>query len=367
MLALGERLPHDRFQVDFLSMSGAGPYDDRARHAGAHVRHLGTLPSVADSRLKRMAGRVSKTIRYARVARAERYDIIDAWLYPVDVMAVLARSITRTPVVVTGRYNLRDFARPMTLPERRANALANRFVDAVVANSEAVAEDTRRHETISAAKLRVIRNGVDPIEPLAAEDGVGLRRSLGVADGELLIGCVANYSEVKRHDLLIDAVVAIRRSGRPVRLLLVGEGPMRGTLERRITELDLGSVVRLHGSVPDPRALFSVFDVVAQTSRSEGLPNALLEAAAAGRPIMATAAGGSGEIVVDGETGLLVPVNDLGAITAAIDRLVQDAELRARLGMAAKRRASTEFAMSRFVGQYAALYEELAAAKGLIK
>jgi glycosyltransferase involved in cell wall biosynthesis len=366
MLALAEGLPRDRFRVDFLAMSGAGPYDERALAAGAGVRFLGSPPRVGASTLERLVGRGIKSARYTYVSRAGHYDIVDAWLYPVDVMAVLARSITRTPVVVTGRYNLRDFSKPMTPLERRLNALANRMVDAVVANSEAVAVDTRLHETIDPAKLRVIRNGVEPIELLPEPETKSRRHALGVADDDVLIGCVANYQPVKRHDLLIDAFASMRREGYKVRLVMVGEGPLRGELQGRIDSYGLQGYAHLYGSVPDPRPLLGMFDLVVQTSRSEGLPNALLEAAAAARPIIATAAGGSGEIVIDGETGLLVSTNDIDAITAAMRRLVLDPDLRMRLGVAARERTKTVFTMSQFVGGYAALYEELAEAKHVL-
>lgn len=366
MLALAEGLPRDRFRVDFLAMSGAGPYDERALAAGAGLRHLGRLPGANDSALERLTARGTKAMRYVSTARSQHYDIIDAWLYPVDVMAVLARPITRTPVVITGRYNLRDFNRPMTRLEQWINAQANRMVDAVVANSEAVAADTRQHETVDPAKLRVIRNGVEPIEPPPAAQVAAQRRALGVAEDDILIGCVANYHPVKRHDLLIEAFASLRREGHNVRLLMVGDGPLRADLQRQIDGYGLGDSARLHGSVTDPKPLLSAFDLVVQTSRSEGLPNALLEAAAAGRPIVATAAGGSDEIVIDGETGLLVPVNDVDAIAAAIRRAVTDSALRETLGSAARQRTETMFRMSRFVGEYAALYEELAVAKHLL-
>lgn len=365
MLALAEGLPRDRFRVEFLAMSGAGPYDKRALAAGAGLRFIGSPPRPGASKLERFAARGVKAVRYTAVARARHYDIVDAWLYPVDVMAVLARPLTRTPVVITGRYNLRDFHRPMTPLEQRINTLANRRVDAVVANSEAVAADTLRHEQIDPAKLRVIRNGVETIDSPPAEAVASQRRALGVADDEVLIGCVANYQPVKRHDLLVDAFACLHREGLKVRLLLVGEGPLRGELQRRIDGYGLEGYAQLYGSVTDPRPLYSVFDLVVQSSRSEGLPNALLEAAAAARPIVATAAGGSEEIVIDGETGLLVPINDADALAAAIRRAVMDPALREQLGLAARRRADTTFRMSRFVAEYAALYEELAAAKHL--
>jgi glycosyltransferase involved in cell wall biosynthesis len=312
---------------------------------------------------ERFVGRAAKTVRYLRAARAGRYDVIDAWLYPVDVMAVLARPITRTPVVITGRYNLRDFNPPMTRLERLLNAQANRMVDAVVANSDAVAADTKCSETIEPRKLRVIRNGVEPIEPLPADDVAARRHALGVGDQDILIGCIANLHPIKGHDLLIDAFAVLRREGLPVRLVIVGGGPLQPELQRRIDDQGLGDAAHLLGSVTDPKPLLRIFDLVVQASRSEGLPNALLEAAAAARPLVATAAGGSGEVVIDGETGLLVPVDDVAAITGAMRRLATDPDLRQRLGAAARRHIDTVFTMERFVGEYAALYEELAAAK----
>jgi glycosyltransferase involved in cell wall biosynthesis len=134
-------------------------------------------------------------------------------------------------------------------------------------------------------------------------------------------------------------------------------------LEAQIASLGLAGRVRLHGSVPDPTSLWCAFDVVVQPSRSEGLPNAMLEAASAGRPIVATAAGGTGEIVLDGDTGLLVPVDDAAAMGAALRRLLADAGLRDRLGAAARDRTLTVFGMERFVAEFGAMYEELARAR----
>jgi glycosyltransferase involved in cell wall biosynthesis len=365
MLALAEGLPRDRFTVDILAMSGAGPNDGRALAAGAHVRYLGSPPRPGASYLERTRSRGAKAARYVAAARAGRYDVVDAWLYPVDVMAALARPLTATPVVVTGRYNLRDFAPPMNRIERLLNDVANRMADAVVANSSAVAADARRHESIEAAKLRVIRNGVEPIDPLPRAAAASLRRSLGADEGDVLIGSVASLTTVKRHDLLIDAFAHLVRDGLPVRLVLLGDGSLREALAQRVEGLGLGDRVRLHGSVSDPRPYQAIFDIIVQASRTEGLPNALLEASAAARPIVATDAGGTNEIVVDGSTGILVPVNDEAALAAGMRRLVEDAALRETFGRAGRQRTDALFPMSGFIAAYATLYEELAAAKGL--
>lgn len=148
-------------------------------------------------------------------------------------------------------------------------------------------------------------------------------------------------------------------------LVLVGEGEMRPDLERQIKGLGLEGRIRLHGTELDPRPMYGAFDVVVQSSMSEGLPNVLLEAAAAGRPIVATAAGGSNEIVIDGETGLLVPIEDRDALACALQRAIQNPDLRRQIGAAARVHVDSKFGMARYVRERGDLYEELAAAKGI--
>jgi glycosyltransferase involved in cell wall biosynthesis len=365
MLALAERLPKDRFEVEFIALSGAGDYDDRARAAGIPINGLGTIPPPDVSRAERAVRRAIKTWRYMTIARRARYDIVDAWLYPADILAALVRPFTRTPIVVAGRRNLGDSGGRTGRIDRRMEAYAARRIDAIVANSAAVATAVLSREQVDQSKLRVIRNGVELADPLPQDARAAKRRSLGIADDAVLIGCVANYRPVKQLEFLVDAFATVAATNPNARLLLVGEGEMRGPLERQIRSLGLDTVAKLHGADLNPRELIGSLDLVVQSSGSEGLPNALLEAAAAGRPIVATAAGGTGEIVIDGETGLLVPTNDRAALATAMGRAVQDPGLRSRLGSAARQHVATTFGMDRFVAEFAALYEELAEARGL--
>jgi glycosyltransferase involved in cell wall biosynthesis len=122
--------------------------------------------------------------------------------------------------------------------------------------------------------------------------------------------------------------------------------------------LGLDGRVCVHGYEPMPERLYPAFDVVALSSDREGLPNALLEAGAASCAIVSTAAGGSGEIVIDGETGLLVPIGDVPALAGALDCLVREPELRRRLGSAARAHVERAFGMDRFIAEFGALYEE---------
>lgn len=359
MVELAARMPRDRIEVDFLCRTGRGPLDEVARATGANVIHLGRQTSPTDNAMKRLQGRLDRNSQFIRAVRRGRYDIVDAWLYPSDVIAALSRPITRAPVVMAGRINVQEHERFGALGAF-VDRLAVRWTDAIVAISPAVAEFAHRAHGVPREKLRVIRNGVEIPERPGTEEIEGLRRSLGTVPGELLLGCVGNYRELKRQLLLLDAFSHVVSHHPSLKLALIGEGPMRPDIERRIETLGLGDRVRVHGAVPDARPLYWAFDLVVQASRSEGVPNVLLEAAAAESAIVATAAGGSGEVITDGETGLLVPIEDQHALSDAILRAVRDAELRSRLGANARRHAAAVFGMDRFVSEWLETYEELA-------
>lgn len=362
MLALAERLPKDRFDVDFVVLSGPGLYDERARAAGLRIRYAGDPPQ-AVSIPRRVWRRIAKTVRFIRLVRSGRYDVVDAWLYPADVLATMSRLVTRTPVVVTGRRNV-DPQTAFGPLERVVTGLVARLTDASVANSQAAGDHAVQAGIVQPAKLRVIRNGV-VIPPPATPETRAVRRSAlgGGDDTGVMIGCVANFLPVKRHDLLLDAFATLVADVPAVRLILIGDGPLRPAIEAQIGRLGVVDRVRLLGSVREPEPLLAGLDIAVQASDREGLPNALLEAGAAGLPMVATDAGGSAEIVRDGITGFLVPRNDPHAMTAALRRLAVDPDLRRSMGEAAREHTAARFGMDRFVAEFAALYESLVQAR----
>lgn len=152
MLALAERLPRDRFEIDFLVLSGSADYDERALAVGATIRYVGSAPPPNSGLLRRMSRRATKTGEFVRTAKAGQYDIIDAWLYPSDVLAALTKVVTRIPIVISGQRNL-DPHEQFGLAGRTVDALAMRLTDAVVANSAAAAEYAIGHERVDRAKV----------------------------------------------------------------------------------------------------------------------------------------------------------------------------------------------------------------------
>ena len=352
MLALAERLPRDRFDPELIVRSRNDPYLDRATRAGIRVRTTAAVAQTGGVRSQAVT-----VLRLARIVRSARYDVVDAWLYPMDVAMALSRPLTHRPVVISGRRNLDGHDRFGRL-ERLIGTAANRQTDTVVANSAAAARHAVATQGVDPARIRIIRNGVEIPDPISDDERALRRLALGATAGDVVVGCVASYAPAKRLDLLIEAFGVVARDEPNVRLELIGDGPLRGELAARARALGLDQRICLHGFEPEPERVYPAFDIVALSSDREGLPNALLEAGAAGRAMLSTAAGGADEIVIDGETGLLVPTNDVEAFARALGRFVRDPLLRDRLGDAARQHVVRTFGMDRYVAEFASLYED---------
>ena len=228
----------------------------------------------------------------------------------------------------------------------------------IVANSQAVADDVSRREGIDPRLIRVIRNGVTLPPPVDEARRLAARAALDIVDGSAVVGCVGVFKRAKGQARVVDAMLIARREHRDAWLVFVGDGPERSAVEQRVRASGLDRV-RFLGAVSDARTLYDGFDVVISASDAEGLPNVVLEAAAAGRPIVATAAGGTPEIVIDGVTGLLVPVGDTEGLGRGLGLLLHDRDLALRLGVAGRAHAAGAFSVERFVAETADLYEEM--------
>lgn len=363
MMELAKRLPKDRFDVTFLLIGERGPHAEVVESWGVRVMALGASRQ-RGTPFPLFAARVSgKILKYAWWCRRERFDIADAWLFHGYGLAGVTKPFSGVPILVSGRRSLSDFKATFGFAQRLVDRIALRASDAIVANSQYVVEDVARREGVDPGRLRVIRNGVLIPDPMAAERRDELRAGWGAQPQHVVIGCVANHRAGKGLVELIDTAATLRTTVPDARYVLVGDG--QDALVEQVRRSGVEDIVVLHGQELDARTLYGAFDIVVQTSRAEGLPNAVMEGAAAGRAIVATAAGGTPEIVIDGETGLLVPVGDAAALQAALARVVHDPDLRDRLGDAARAHVATTFGMDRFIAETAALYEELARAKGL--
>jgi glycosyltransferase involved in cell wall biosynthesis len=354
-LLLAQLLPRPAFDVRFIALLERGAWASRAESLGVRVDVLG---------LSRPDGRRDPRWALAGLRASGRYrrlvadvDIVDAWLAPSFTYAALNQPFARVPVLIAGRRSMSHLYRGKAGIRRAATSWAARRAAAVVANSQAAARELVADDRVDPSRVVVIPNAVLPSEADPSTVAQA-RRGWGFRANVVVVGCVASYKPGKGLEMLIDVAAKIRDDAPHLRYVLVGDGPSRDALATAISGLDLGSTVILAGRVDDARALYPAFDIAVQTSTSEGLPNAVLEAAAAARPIVATDVGGTSEILDTAKRGLLVRPDDPDELAGALLRLARDPALRRALGGSALER-SADFSAARLVETTSALYLRL--------
>jgi glycosyltransferase involved in cell wall biosynthesis len=232
-----------------------------------------------------------------------------------------------------------------------------RQVDCFICASEAIREILIA-DGVPAAQAVTVHEGID-LERVASAPPARLHEALWLPHHAPIVGNVAALVPHKGQRHLVEAAALVVRRVPDARFVIAGEGELRPSLERQIREHRLEKHVLLAGFRPDVLSLHKAFDVFVMSSITEGLGTSLLDAMAAGKPVVATAAGGIPEVVADGETGLLVPPRDQHALADAIVRLLKEPALRERLGAAGLARARERFSAERMVRDTLAVYQRV--------
>lgn len=346
LLELWSRIDRERFDVEIACLKREGQFLAEVESLGWRVHDLGVgrrLYGAAGLRgLVRLIGRVWRF----------RPDVIHGYLFGPNLFAVAAGRACGVRAVVVAKRNVDAFETPR---QARVQRLIHRAATHVTAVSEAVAASVVAMG-VARTRITVIANGVDAARftPAAAE----------AARVPPVIGSVGCLAERKDYGTLIDALVLLRSRALDCRAVLIGEGPDRAALERRIEAGGLSDRVRLPGERPDIERLLSGMDVFALSSREEGIPNALLEAMSAGLPCVATAVGGTPEVLRDGETGWLVPPGSPVALADALEQALRDPAEARRRGAAARRAVLDGMSIETMVTGHERFYTRLAAQAG---
>jgi glycosyltransferase involved in cell wall biosynthesis len=298
--------------------------------------------------------------RLRNLVRAENIDVVHAHS---PLAAALARPALRAlprrerPALVGTEHNVWTSHHPVT---RWANRLTLPLEDATIAVSDEVRASMPAR---LARRTEVVIHGVD-VDAIAGRrpERDAARAELGLNGGELVVATVANLRSQKDYPTMLRAARRLAEAGEPVRFVSVGQGPLAAELEAERDRLGLGERFRFLGYREDPIRVLVAADVFCLSSRFEGLPIALLEAMAAGLPVVATRVGGVPAVVTDGTEGRLVPAGDPAALAAAVADL-RDPVLRAEAAAAAAERVRA-FGIDRAVQRQQALYEQLTARRG---
>ena len=335
------------FDVIICCLMGRGSYADMAEKAGVDLVILSDrkqpLP-VAACNLLRFLRKMKPVIVHSHIIR---------WAPPIARLAgvpvVIASSHCWVPSLPAWRITYERFCA--------------RFADRIVGVAEAVSKQQIEDFKIPEKKVVTVVNALEP-EAFNCQKSSTKRLELGIPEGVPVIVNVGRLSPQKAQHVFIDAAYEIIRTRPDCRFLILGEGPLRSSLESQIRQLGVEENVKLLGFRDDAREIVSAMDVFCLSSDYEGTPITALEAMACGKAVVITDVGGCREVISDHETGLIVKPGDPGAISSAILEIIKDNELSGRIGQAGLEKVRTVYSAERNLSRLVALYSDILKSKG---
>jgi glycosyltransferase involved in cell wall biosynthesis len=334
------------------------------------------VPVIRLTALKREISPIRDAVsvfRLAHLIRMQRPHILHthtAKAGAIGRLAALLAGGARPPIIVHTYHGhvLRGYFDPIrTDLFRRIETYLAKMSTALIAVSPQVRDDLVRLGIAPAEKFAVVRLGIGLDERIPAEhDGRGeTRRLLGIPPERFTVGWIGRMTGIKRTDDDLLAVRRLRERGIDACLCMVGDGPDRNQVEHRAHELGIVRHCLFLGYQEDVAPFFAAFDAMVLPSANEGTPVTVIEALAAGRPVVATRVGGVPDVVREGEHGFLVEPGDVDALADRLAALARDPELRERLGAAGRERVLPRYAVDRLVDDMDRLYRSLLAAEGI--
>jgi glycosyltransferase involved in cell wall biosynthesis len=267
-----------------------------------------------------------------------------------DMLGGLAASFADVPAVVSRRVDNTEM--------RLMAALRYRPFQKIIAISEAISQVLQDHD-VDASRIEVIRSAVDTARFAEPADRGAFAAEFGIPDDAVVLGAAGQLIPRKGHRYLLEAMADIRKMHPNLRLLIFGEGYLNNQLRAQAASLGLGDVVQFAGFREDLDDFMGCFDIFVHPALSEGLGVATLKAAAAGVPVVGFEAGGLPEAVLDGETGILTPTEDVDELRKALVTLIAHDEVRQRMGSAGRQRMQSEFSIATMVDRHISLYESV--------
>ena len=301
--------------------------------------------------------------RLVRIVRAWKPDVVHSHMVHANLMARALRLLVPVPVLVSTIHNVYEGG-PLLMAGYR---LTNGLVDHMTIISQAAADRFVGERIVPGRLLTVIANGVDTdrMRNLPPEGRAALRGGMSVGDQQFVWLAVGRFEVAKDYPNMLRAFADVRAREPRAVLVIVGQGSLQAEAEALTAELGLREAVRFLGARDDVPAVMSAADGYVMSSAWEGMPMVLLEAAAAGLPIVATAVGGNGEVVRDGESGFLVPARDSEVLRAGMLRLMAlPEEQRRAMGERGREHVRANYGLQRVAERWERVYWDALARKG---
>jgi len=337
---LVSRLDRRRFDPIVGCLTGRGPIGERLSSLGVPVIYFDF----------RGWWDLGGLLRLRRALEEQRPQVLHMFLFHAGLAGRLAAAGLRIPCKL---YSVR-----VEEPRRWhlwLDRLTRGLVDRVVCVSESTATYVRREIGFAQRRIFVIPNGVD-VDRWNV-DLLAMPGSCGIPDGAPVVGVVGRLDTQKDPFTMLETARIVKEQVPDVVFAFAGRGPLYEQCLGRVAELGLSENVRWLGWLDDTRPLVARMDLLAMSSRWEGMPNAILEAMAAGRPVVASAVGGARELVVDGVTGYLVPPRHPQALAERVVSLLRSEEKRRSMGRAGRERVQKHFSLEEMVRRHEFLYD----------
>jgi glycosyltransferase involved in cell wall biosynthesis len=354
VLCGAQELRSSGYDVLIVSLTTLGPMGLEARASGIPTESLEMGRGVPDPR---------GLLRLVRLVRAWRPDVLHSHMVHANLMARALRVLIPVPATVSTIHNIYEGG-PLWMAAYR---LTNPLVDHMTIISQAAADRFVTEGIVPKRLLTVIPNGVDTERFRTVPDGAreSVRTSLGLAQ-EFVWLAVGRFEIAKDYPNMLRGFARVRERYPQTILLLAGRGALQAETEALAQALGLGSSVRFVGVRDDVPELMKAADGYVMSSAWEGMPIVLLEASAAGLPVVTTLVGGNHEVVLEEETGFLVPPRDADALGLAMLRLMESPEARRRsMGERGREHVRLHYSLARVVDRWEELYRAVWARKGI--
>jgi glycosyltransferase involved in cell wall biosynthesis len=310
--------------------------------------------------LARSLGRARRTKNIASLLRTEKIDLVHAWDFHTNPYSALAGRLAGVPLRIGSMRGEHQWVTANKL----VSALGYRGLDVLVINSASAAANVQKLG-VTKACIRVVSNGIEITEPRSDCQCRHLKAGLGFAPEHRVVGTIGRMDTNKNHAMLLRVFASLSDKWPMLRLVIVGDGPLRSELAIMADRLGIGEKVRFPGIIPMAARYLPALEVFCLTSYTEGMSNVIMEAAAAGVPVVSTGYTGSGELVEHETTGYLIQPNDDVAMAAYVDELLMNQERRHQIGNAGREKIRREYSLEAMRSNMTRVYEDALAAKGL--
>ncbi|MBN2010360.1 glycosyltransferase [candidate division KSB1 bacterium] len=300
---------------------------------------------------------ISQVFKVASLMKAKSIDIIQSTLFYADIIGAMAAKLAKVPVHISWEtVSHKQNYMHSKWRQQFAYNWAMKSAYRIVGVSQEVKDSIIEKRKIDAAKIDVIYYGVD-LRKFTSEKNTAIKKELRLSDDKKIIGVVGRLDPVKGHTYLLDALAHVIKKLPNLHCLIIGDGPSRSDLEQQALRLGIAPHISFLGFRNDVKDLLSAFNLFVLPSKSEGLPNAILEAMASGVAVVATSVGGIPEVIKDGETGLLVQPTNVDQLGNAVYKILSDDTLHASIVTKAHKLVTDRFSLDGQIEGFHQLYQ----------